>query len=231
MNAERRRKLAIGSSLREKESQARGDSHSPKWLVRDSAQNRQGCLCSQIIPSIEVRNPKLLLKLKTERKLRVRHRTPKQRKQDSFHIQERGTILKRDSRTMRTPNRKCATDSHFDPMKQRHRRAIADGRRKSARIRRWKQNHIRDVKVRREVINAIARNRRLRAARTEGRAQWWRWQSGRFGMTRRRREKQKRDEQKAKEGLHAGTVGQTWSDRKVTASSANAQLPAAGNRP
>ena len=126
---------------------------------------------------------------------------------------------------MRTPNRERATDSYFDAMKQRHRRAIADGRRKSARIRRWKQNHIRDVKVSREVINPIARNRRLRAARTEGRAQWWRWQSGRFGMTRRRREKQKRDEQKAKEGLHAGTVGQTWSDRKVTSGSVLQPFP------
>ena len=94
MNPQRRRKLAICSSLREKESQARGDSHSPKWLVCNCAQSRQRSLCSQIIPTIKARNPKLLLllklKLKTEGELRIRNWIPKQRKQDSFHIQECG---------------------------------------------------------------------------------------------------------------------------------------------
>ena len=69
---------------------------------------------------------------------------------------------------MRTPNRERATDSYFDAMKQRHRRAIADGGSEASGVGREKQNYVGDVKVRGEVVDAIARNRRLGAARAEG---------------------------------------------------------------
>ena len=71
---------------------------------------------------------------------------------------------------LRSPDRERAADSYFETMKQRHRRAIADGGRESARLRSRKQNHIRDVKVRGEVVDAIAGNRRLGAARPKRRA-------------------------------------------------------------
>ena len=69
---------------------------------------------------------------------------------------------------LRRPNRERPTDSYFDAMKQRHRRAVADGGREAARIRSGKQNHICDVNVRGEVVNPIAGNGRLGAARAEG---------------------------------------------------------------
>lgn len=101
-------------------------------------------------------------------------------------------------------------------MKQRHRRAVADGGREASGVGRRKQNHIGNVKVRAEVVDAIARNRRLCAARAESSAQWWRWQSGRFGVDENGREQKESDEHQTDEERHAGTVGQVWSDRKVT---------------
>ena len=110
----------------------------------------------------------LLLELKSEGELRLRNRIPQQRKQDSFYVEECRTILDRDSQAVRTPNRERSADSDLEPMKQRHRRAVSDGGRKSARIRSRKQNHICDVKVCGEVVDAVARDGRLRAAGTEG---------------------------------------------------------------
>ena len=89
--------FAVGSAWCEEEAQAGGDSHSPEGLVGDGAQSGQGGLCSEVIWTVKARNAELLLELKSEGEFGIGNGIPKERKQDSFHVEECGTILDHDS--------------------------------------------------------------------------------------------------------------------------------------
>ena len=141
-------RLSGGLSGGHKESQTDGKTHLPKWPIGDGTNHGERSLQTQIIDTIEMGKPELLLQLKGEGEVVIGNGIAEKGKQNPFELKECGAILKLNPFLPPIPGRKDSPYPDFEPVEQGHGGPVTQRGTKPSFVGGGQQKDIRNVNIR-----------------------------------------------------------------------------------